>query len=147
MTSSDDSRRPSDIDRRTALRRTALGLALGGAATLGFQRAASAEDLANAITQTAAFQLAEGKEDEGLEILAELVAAVEAAEPDVLTYICHQASDDPNKLFFFEIYRDEAALANHGSQPHMAKLMSNVGTLFLPPFEIVKMDRIAGFSR
>ncbi|MEM1249575.1 MAG: putative quinol monooxygenase [Acidobacteriota bacterium] len=142
MTSSDDRPTMSEIDRRKA-----LALALGGAATLGFQRAAQAEDLANAITQTAAFQLAEGKEEEGRKILAELVAAVEANEPGVLAYICHQASDDPNKVFFFEIYKDQEALTNHGGQPHMANLMSNIGTLFLPPFEIVKMDRIAGFSR
>ncbi len=137
---------PTSSAARPTRRQALAGLA-GAAGALGFQRAASAQDLENAITQTASFKLVPGKEDEAVGLLAELVAAVEANEPGVLAYICHRQESDPSTVFFFEIYKDAAALEEHGKQPHLAKLGQGFGTVFAPPVDIQKMTRIAGFSR
>lgn len=129
--------------------------AAAGAATLfsaGFNRTAEAAhheagEKDEIITQTAAFGLNAEMKDEALEGLAKLVAAVEKNEPGVLTYICHQAGDD--KIFFFEIFKNQAAIEAHGEQPHMAILsgLLQSGALTLDMKDIVRLTRVAGFSR
>jgi quinol monooxygenase YgiN len=140
----------TDTTRRDALR----GAAVATIAGIGFSRLAFAEgDASKVITQTAAFRFDPAKEAEAVAALTELAKAVEANEPGVLTYIPHKAAGDPTLIVFFEVYADEAALKNHGTQPHMAKLGEMFRTGVLKPYaegkiaEIVKLDRIAGFSR
>lgn len=125
------------------------GAAGAAVALAGFTRPALAEaDADSMITQTAEMGLDTEKAEEGKKILSELVSAVEANEPGVLAYICHQVSDDPSKIFFFEVYKDEAALAAHGGTPHMGKMRAAFGAGILkPPVTLVKLDRINGFSR
>ena len=127
---------------------TAGAAVAGAAAVAGFVRPVSAAEMENAITQTAELGLNPDMKDDALAALKELVAAVEANEPGVLAYICHVTQDDEPKIFFYEIYQDEAALANHGQQPHMAKIRGSLqsGALKMP-LKIVKMDRVAGFYR
>ncbi len=116
-------------------------------ATMGFNRMAQAAEGDELITQTAEFGMNTDKVDEARAALAELVKGVEAGEPDVLAYICHQGIEDPSQVYFFEVYKNEAALAAHGSTPHMAKFRPNFGTLLKPPFKITRFDRIEGFAR
>jgi len=140
----------TDTTRRDALR----GAAVATLAGIGFTRLAFAEgDAAKVITQTAAFRIDPAKETEALAALTELAKAVEEKEPGVLAYIPHRVAGDATQIVFFEVYADEAAVKNHGTQPHLAKLgeMFRAG-VFKPfaegkPVEIVKLDRIAGFSR
>ena len=40
------------------------------------------------------------------------------AEPGCVSYICHFLADDPNTVFIYEQYRDEAALEAHRQTPH-----------------------------
>jgi len=126
--------------------------AAAGAATLfaaGFNRIAEAahHEEGEIITQTATFGLNKDKKDEALEQLKKLIAAVEENEPGVLTYLCHQSGDD--KIFFFEIFKNKAAIEAHGEQPHMAILgeLLGSGALTLDTKDIVRLTRVAGFSR
>ena len=126
------------------------GAGMAGAAfvtTMGFNRLSEAEDHGHMITQIAKFKLNMDTEEEGVKALAEMVAAVEADEPGVLAYICHRSSKDPEELVFFEIYKDEEALKAHGTTPHMATMRANFAKYFKPPVDIVRLDRVAGFSR
>jgi len=140
-----------DTTRRDALRAGAAAAIAG----IGFSRLAAAEgrDLSKAITQTAAFRIDGAREAEAIAALTELANAVEANEPGVLAYIPHRVASDPTLVVFFEIYADEAALQGHGQQPHLAKLREHFGAGLFKPYaegkfvEIVKLDRIAGFSR
>lgn len=91
------------------------------------------------------FQFVEGKEEEGCKVFVEFVVVVEVNEFGVFVYICYQVSDDFNKVFFFEIYKDQEVLINYGGQLYMVKLMMNVGIFFLLLFDIVKLDCIVGF--
>lgn len=134
----------------SATRRDFVASALGAAAVgaIGFSRTSRGAGEGEAITQTAKFSLDPAREAEAVAALSELVAAVEANEPGVLAYICHRPVDAPGSVFFFEIYRDAAALEGHGKQPHLAKLGQAFGSgLFSGPVEVVKMGRVAGFSR
>jgi quinol monooxygenase YgiN len=120
-----------------------------GLATLGFNRMAQAADgdTDETITQIAKFKLNMDKEEEGLKVLQELCAAVEANEPDVLAYICSRSAKNPDELVFFEVYKNEEALQAHGKAPHMGQVRKAFGTLLLPPLEITRLDRIGGFAR
>ena len=74
------------------------------------------------ITQTAAFRIDAAREAEAIAALTELAKAVETNEPGVLAYIPHKVAGDPTQIVFFEVYADEAAMKNHGQQPHLEKL-------------------------
>ena len=135
--------------RKEFFTKTAAAAAGAAAAvTFGFNRMADAQgDASTMITQLAELNLNVEKAEEGLKLLSDLCAAVEANEPGVLAYICHQSSDDPSKIVFFEVYKDEAALSAHGQTEHIAKLGAAFGTILMPPVKITKLDRVAGFSR
>jgi len=141
----------AETTRREALRAGAAAAVAG----IGFSRLAAAQgaDTAKVITQTAAFRIDGAREAEAIAALTELANAVEANEPGVLAYIPHKVAADPTLVVFFEVYADEAAIASHGQQPHLAKLREHFGAGLFKPFaegkfvEIVKLDRIAGFSR
>jgi quinol monooxygenase YgiN len=137
----------SPCSRRDAL--AALAGTLGAAAAFGFARPAPAQEGAKKpVVQTAKFKIATGREEEALTMLRGLAAKVEELEPGVLVYMVHRPATDPNTVFFFEVYADDAALAAHGQQPHLAELRTAFqGGLFAPPVEIVKLDQIGGFAR
>ncbi len=133
---------------RGATRRAVLTTAAAASAVVaGFTRPALA-DHHESITQTARFNIGAGKEGEAAELIQKLVAAVEEKEPDVLVYIAHRPEGKPNEVLFFEVYRNAAAVENHGKQPHLGELRAAFGAgVFAPPVEIVKLERIAGVVR
>ena len=45
------------------------------------------------------------------------------AEPGVLAFQIHQSLEDPTKFFFYEVFKDEAAFAEHGQAPHFKALI------------------------
>jgi quinol monooxygenase YgiN len=136
-------------DSKGVLTRRGFWAAGAGLATIGFSRVANAaEDEKNSmITQLAKFKLNMEKEAEGLEMLKELCAAVEANELGVLAYVCHRSVKNPDELVFFEVYKDEDSLKAHGKTPHMVKMRTAFVSLFRPPLEVTRLDRIGGFAR
>jgi quinol monooxygenase YgiN len=136
------------LTRRGFCKVSAAGAA-GTVAAIGFHRPARAadEDTAGTISQIAKFKLNMEKEAEGLEALKELCKAVEENEPGVLAYVCHRSSKKPEELVFFEVYKDEAAMKAHGAAPHLGKIRKLFGTVFLPPLEVTRLDKIGGFTR
>jgi quinol monooxygenase YgiN len=139
----------SACSRRDAL--AALAGTVAGAAAFGFARPAAAQEGGTEkkpVVQTAKFKIGAGREEEAVTMLRGLAKKVEELEPGVLVYMCHRPSNDPNTVFFFEVYADEAALQAHGQQPHLAELRSGFQSgLFAPPVEIVRLDQIGGFAR
>ena len=116
--------------------------------SFGFSRMRSGNPPPTAITQTAAFSMDAKRQDEVTEVLATLCKAVEDNEPGVLIYIAHLTAEEPSQVFFFEVYRDAAALQNHGTTPHLAKLREAFSAgLLNRPVTITRMDRVGGFSR
>jgi quinol monooxygenase YgiN len=115
-------------------------------ASIGFVRPAAAVD-DTSITALATFGLNMEKEAEAIALLKELCAAVEEHEPGVLAYIFHRSVKEPEKVVFFEIYKDQAAVEAHGTTPHMGKLRAGFANLFVLPVEITPLNRVAGFSR
>lgn len=140
----------TETTRRDALRGAAVATLVG----IGFTRLANASgDASKMITQTASFRIDGAREADAIAALTELAKAVEEKEPGVLAYIPHKMASDPTMVMFFEVYADDAAMQAHGQQPHLAKLREHFGAGLFKPYaegkfvEVVKLDRIAGFSR
>lgn len=45
------------------------------------------------------------------------------AEPGVLAFQIHQSLTEPTKFFFYEVFKDEAAFAEHSNAPHFKTLI------------------------
>ena len=107
----------------------------------------------SSITQLASFRISPDKNAEADRLLSELTSAVKAKEPGVLAYIAHRSSADPSLITFFEIYENEAAVKNHGTQPHLEKLREAFTRGVFKPYssevlvKIERLDRVSGFSR
>lgn len=141
----------TNSNRRDFITNAAVLAGIAMAGQLGFARDVAAQE--QGITQLASFRINPEKESEAISLLNELTSAVESKEPGVLVYIAHRSSADPTLLTFFEIYANEAALKNHGQQPHIEKLRNAFAeNIFLPfssevPVKIDRLDRVSGFAR
>ena len=86
----------------------------------------------------------EGKEDEFKAAGAEMVAAVKANEAGrTMQYTLTQSSKTPTEFYFFEIYTDADASADHGKTPHMAAFGGKIGGLLAGRPEITRLDIVA----
>lgn len=60
--------------------------------------------------------------------VARLLANESRREPGCVSFIPHQAQDDPDTLVIYEQYRDENAVNAHRESPHFKKYV--VGELY-----------------
>ena len=77
------------------------------------------------ITIIATMKIKEGKMNEAVEILKEIVPKIRQSEPGCLVYIPHTVRGQDNTVIFYEKYQDKEALKTHsGNLPtNMEKLM------------------------
>ena len=137
----------NSLTRRNFWTTTAALAGVACTSTIGFNRLAQADESGEMITQLAKFKLNMDNEEEAVEALETLCAAVEEHEPGVLAYICHRSTKEPEELVFFEVYQDADALKEHGATEHLGNLRKVFAKLFRPPLEITRLDRVGGFSR
>ena len=45
------------------------------------------------------------------------------AEPGVLAFQIHQSTTEPAKFFFYEVFKNDAAFADHAASPHFKTLI------------------------
>jgi quinol monooxygenase YgiN len=81
------------------------------------------------ITLIAKVKVKEGKMDEAVKALKEIVPKIKQAEPGCLAYIPHTIRGEDNTIVFYEKYRDEEAL-----KVHSANLRKTLET-FIPLLE------------
>jgi quinol monooxygenase YgiN len=82
---------------------------------------------------------AEGKRDEALATLGKLVVAAEG-EPGTLHYTLHTDAAEPNVIWFYELYADQAAFEGHAGSPTMAEVMGSLGGLLDGQADMRKLD-------
>lgn len=80
------------------------------------------------IVVTAVFDARPGCEAKLEAALRELVGKV-AAEPGALEYTLHRAPDAPGRFYFYERYRDQAAVDTHMATPNLKKVLDLVPEL------------------
>jgi len=59
-----------------------------------------------------------GKENELIEVMKELTAAVRSREPDTLDYVLLRSQKDPLSFLVYEKYRSGDAMKLHLTSPH-----------------------------
>ena len=81
------------------------------------------------ITLIATLKIKEGKIEEAINALKEIVPKIKTSEPGCLEYIPHTVRGDENTIIIYEKYQDKDAL-----KLHSANLMKNIEKL-LPLLE------------
>ena len=76
-----------------------------------------------------------GRRNELLDAFAPFLDAV-ADEPGTEVFVMHTARDDADIVLFYEVYRDDAALAAHRDSDAVRDLVPRLGDLLAGPPEI-----------
>lgn len=80
----------------------------------------------------AKFTIAAGRRDEAVALLEPMFAQV-AGEPGALLYIMHVSPTEPDAIYFYERYADDAAFAVHSSsEAHDAALEGMLKLIAMP---------------
>jgi quinol monooxygenase YgiN len=95
---------------------------------------------------TAVFQALPGKENELEQVLAAMIPKVQN-EPGALIYALHRNDTTPGRFFFYERYRDQAALTAHGSTPYFKALLDTVKPLLAAPPVVEQLSHVAAITR
>ena len=59
------------------------------------------------------------------------------AEPGTELHIIHQAKDNPDVVFFYELYTDEAAYKSHGEGDALKSVLPKLGGLVAAPPDMI----------
>jgi quinol monooxygenase YgiN len=86
------------------------------------------------VTLIATLKVKEGKMDEVVKVIREIVPKVKKAESGCLAYIPHKVRGEDNTIIFYEKYRDEEALKVHSS--NVPKSLEKLIPLLEPGFDI-----------
>ena len=84
----------------------------------------------------------EGKRDEVIAVMTEMVGAVNA-EAGTEIYALHTQADDEVTIWFYELYTDGDALTAHGSSEAMAASGPKLKGLLAGRPEIIKLTPVA----
>jgi autoinducer 2-degrading protein len=61
-----------------------------------------------------------------------------AEEPGCLRFDVVQNEADPSEVFLYEVYRDQAALDEHGKTPRFARVVSTIKHWFAEPEQVTR---------
>jgi len=78
--------------------------------------------LKNGLIVTAFWEAKPGEVDALVGIIKKFLPQAQA-EPGVLAFQIHQSTTEPTKFFFYEVFRDEAAFAEHSEAKHFKTLI------------------------
>jgi len=91
-------------------------------------------------------QLAPGSFDQFMEAMRVNAAASVQHEPDCLVFDVVQDLNDPDLVYLYELYRDEAAFAHHKTTEHYLQSRPLVGE-FIVKQEAMKGHMVCGNSK
>lgn len=78
--------------------------------------------LKDGLVVTAFWEAKAGEADAVLGIVREFLPQAQR-EPGVKAFQIHQSTSEPHKFFFYEVFRDEAAFAEHQQTAHFKELI------------------------
>lgn len=96
------------------------------------------------VTVIAKLTANDGQRDELVAALQPMLEHVEANEPDTLAYVLMEDVKDPNLLWLYEKYPDQAALNAHSSSHAMKELATAVRPYAASRPEVVICNPIGG---
>ncbi len=83
-----------------------------------------------------------GFKDQFMEALMEDARGSVNNEPGCLRFDALEDSEEPNRIYLMEEYRDEAAFQAHTQQPHMTKWRDTVKDWFAAPTQVSRTSGI-----
>ena len=86
------------------------------------------------ITLIATLKVKEGKMEEAINVLKEIVPKVKASEPGCLEYIPHTVRGDENTIIIYEKYSDKDALKQHSA--NLIKSLEKLFPLLEPGMDV-----------
>jgi quinol monooxygenase YgiN len=92
------------------------------------------------ITLIAKVKVKDGKMEEAVKALKEIVPKIKAAEPGCLVYIPHTVRGEDNTIMFYEKYRDEEALKVHSG--NLRKTLEKFIPLLEPGMDVKTCSEI-----
>ncbi len=92
------------------------------------------------ITIIAKLKVKEGKMDEAIALIKEIVPKIKASEPGCVEYIPHTVRGEENVILVYEKYRDKEALKIHSS--NLVKSLEKLCPLLEPGIEIKSCNEI-----
>lgn len=87
-----------------------------------------------------------GREKE-LEALLQAMIPLVQQEEGTVEYVLHRAQKDSGKFFFYEKYRDQAALEHHMGTPYLKELFKKTADLLAEKPEVEFYEDIASIQR
>jgi quinol monooxygenase YgiN len=85
----------------------------------------------------------DGKGDELLAVVSDLVAAVRDGEPETVVYAAARDTDNPDVFWFYELYGSEEAAATHASGAALAEAGGRMRGLLAGRPEIHRLTPVA----
>ena len=64
-------------------------------------------------------------------------------EPGCLRFDVLQDNADPNRFFFYEVYRDEDAFQAHGQAPHFARWRAAAAEVLAEPTSVTRCTTVS----
>ncbi len=92
------------------------------------------------VTLIAKVKVKDGKMEEAVKALKEIVPKIKEAEPGCLVYIPHTVRGEENTIIFYEKYRDEAALKVHSG--NLRKTLEKFIPLLEPGMDVKTCSEI-----
>lgn len=88
------------------------------------------------VTIIATLEVKEGKMEEAIEVLKEMVPSIKTSEPGTLEYIPHnvKGGEFKNKIIFYEKYEDNEALKTH--MANLTKSAAKLTPLLVPGMDL-----------
>lgn len=86
------------------------------------------------ITIIATLKVKEGKMEEAVSLLKEIVPRVREAEPGCLEYLPHTVRGEGNTIIFYEKYRDKDSLTTHAN--NLATSLEKLFPLLEPGMDV-----------
>ena len=102
--------------------------------------------MADEIALYARFTAKDGKGAELAAVLEELVEIVQREE-GIKAYSLHRGLDQPDVVWFYELYADQAAFDAHGKYPEFGAVFGRLGDLSAGPPELIRSEVVSMFAR
>lgn len=98
------------------------------------------------IVYTVALKAKPGKEKELVDVLIDMVSKTQN-EKGALTYTLHCVKGEEGRFFFYEKYKDQAAVDFHNSTPYVKELVVKLESILDEEMIFNHYEEIASISR
>jgi len=97
--------------------------------------------MADNVTVVARIKAKDGIAEQVKQELSALIAPTRA-EPDCISYVLHQSTDDPHSFLFLEKWTGKDALDAHLQKPHLQAFIAKADSLLAEPLDVTLWNEV-----